>query len=128
VNTREANEYIDNLLQGKFKPESEFEDGALNYLRKTVAEERELKERADFLATELDAMKQKLQSLVGRREAYLQILIDTQTKRVAKAQVTNRKILSQEEVLQELKKETSSEVIPGNFQKKGELENAQERR
>jgi len=127
MNTRDANEYIDNLLQGKFKPESEFEDGALNYLRKTVAEERELKERADFLATELDAMKQKLQSLVGRREAYLQILIDTQMKRVAKAQVTNRKILSQEEV-QELKLATSSEVIPGNFQKKGELENAQERR
>jgi len=127
VNTREANDYIDNLLQGKFKPESEFEDGALNYLRKTVSEERELKERADFLATELDAMKQKLQSLVGRREAYLQILIDAQMKRVAKAQVTNRKILSQEEV-QELKLATSSEVIPGNFQKKGELENAQERR
>jgi len=127
VNTREANEYIDNLLQGKFKPESEFEDGALNYLRKTVAEERELKERADFLATELDAMKQKLQSLVGRREAYLQILIDAQMKRVAKAQVTNRRVLSQEEV-QELKLATSSEVIPGNFQKKGELENAQERR
>jgi len=127
VNNRDANEYIDNLLQGKFKPESEFEDGALNYLRKTVAEERELKERADFLATELDAMKQKLQSLVGRREAYLQILIDAQMKRVAKTQVTNRRVLSQEEV-QELKKETSSEVIPGNFQKKGELENAQERR
>lgn len=127
MNTREANDYIDNLLQGKFKPESEFEDGALNYLRKTVSEERELKERADFLATELDAMKQKLQSLVGRREAYLQILIDAQMKRVAKAQVTNRKILSQEEV-QELKLATSSEVIPGNFQKKGELENAQERR
>jgi len=127
MNTRDANEYIDNLLQGKFKPESEFEDGALNYLRKTVSEERELKERADFLATELDAMKQKLQSLVGRREAYLQILIDAQMKRVAKAQVTNRKILSQEEV-QELKLATSSEVIPGNFQKKGELENAQERR
>lgn len=127
MNNRDANEYIDNLLQGKFKPESEFEDGALNYLRKTVAEERELKERADFLATELDAMKQKLQSLVGRREAYLQILIDAQMKRVAKTQVTNRRVLSQEEV-QELKKETSSEVIPGNFQKKGELENAQERR
>ena len=127
MNTRDANEYIDNLLQGKFKPESEFEDGALNYLRKTVSEERELKERADFLATELDAMKQKLQSLVGRREAYLQILIDAQMKRVAKAQVTNRKILSQEEV-QELKLATSSEVIPGNFQTKGELENAQERR
>jgi len=127
MNTRDANEYIDNLLQGKFKPESEFEDGALNYLRKTVSEERELKERADFLATELDAMKQKLQSLVGRREAYLQILIDAQMKRVAKTQVTNRRVLSQEEV-QELKLATSSEVIPGNFQKKGELENAQERR
>jgi len=127
VNTREANEYIESLIQGKIQPESEFEDGALTYLRKTVSEERELKERAEYLAHELEAMRQKLQAYAGRREAYLQILIDTQMKRNAKAQFTNRKILSQEEV-QELKLATSSEVIPGNFQKKGELENAQERR
>ena len=127
MNTREANEYIESLIQGKIQPESEFEDGALTYLRKTVSEERELKERAEYLAHELEAMRQKLQAYAGRREAYLQILIDTQMKRNAKAQFTNRKILSQEEV-QELKLATSSEVIPGNFQKKGELENAQERR
>lgn len=127
MNTREANEYIESLIQGKAQPESEFEVGALNYLRKTVSEEREMKERADYFASELDEMRKKLQALTGRREAYLQILIDAQMKRVAKAQVTNRRVLSQEEV-QELKKATASEVIPGNFQKKGELENAQERR
>jgi hypothetical protein len=127
MNTREANEYIESLIQGKVQPESEFEAGALNYLRKTVSEEREMKERADYFATELDEMRKKLQALTGRREAYLQILIDAEMKRKAKAGVTNRKILSQEEV-QELKLATSSEVIPGNFQKKGELENAQERR
>lgn len=124
MNTREANDYIDSLIQGSVKTESEFEAGALNYLRKTVAEEREMKERADYLATELEAMRQKLQALTGRREAYLQILIDAEMKRRAKAQVTNRNILSREE------KEalnTGSGVIPCDFQKKGESVNAQER-
>lgn len=122
MNSREANEYIDNLIQGITKAETEFEGGALNHLRRTVAEERELKERIDFMTTELESLKSKIQTLNGRREAYLQILIDAEMKRRA---LVNKKVAKANPVGDE---PVASEVIPCNFQKKGERENAQEGR
>jgi len=79
-----ANEYMQKILAGNFEPETEEERGAFQRLQQVTAEMNRSQQEATTLTKQAAEMQALANKLAGKREAYLEMLITAELRRVAK--------------------------------------------
>jgi hypothetical protein len=113
-NTIEMNEYLNSIMTGKVKVEG-IEGTVVRRLQEDGAEFQRLEGVISQLTQQLDSARLRSLNLQGRREAYIQLLVDEELERRKRKNVTDpTKIHLRGNILSEGERETLGDILGSN--------------
>lgn len=80
-NEKQAEAYVQEILSGKVEPETDEERGILQRLTQVTGEIGKAQQEATAMSRRLQELQAMTNKLAGKREAYLEILINIEVRR-----------------------------------------------
>lgn len=109
--TEEMNEYLNSVMTGKVKVDG-VEGTVVRRLQEDDSEFRRLNEIISQLTQQLESARLRSLNLQGRREAYVQLLVDEEMERRKKKNVVDpTKVQLRGGILSESEKETLGDLL-----------------
>jgi len=109
--TTEMNEYLSRVIEGKVLVEG-VEQTVVNRWKQDDSESKQLEQAVSQLTQQLDGVRLRLLHLQGKKEAYIQLLVDEELARKKKKNIADpTKIQIKGSILSEDEKNTLGDVL-----------------